>query len=126
VKIILNVIFALSSGSAFASTTNINCKINYISIDGIGSIHAVQSVELSPFTYKKIPIGNFTLEVGLGGIATISTGEKYPVVSVQIFDNKFEAAQDGEVSVNPNYPAQASYQADESNESLNVSCTLAR
>jgi hypothetical protein len=73
---------------------------------------------------QEFKIGNLVLDVAVGGAATISTGEKFQVVTVWINDKNYAAPQAGAVSANPAYPAKAFYEIEETKEALEVTCSL--
>ena len=118
----LFIAIALLFGSqAYALAAKVECQISYTASNG-STINSVESVKLEQFASKRISIGRLSLEIGLGSDTTISTGQIWPAVSIEIFDNQYLTPQAGTISADPRIPAKAAYQVTDDKESVSVSC----
>ena len=125
--ILVSGLIALSIGSSsFADASKgIVCLVSSVSSQGVAKSNVRYEFNgLKEFSYKNLDIGNLTLEVGVGSMATLASGEIALLYYVEILDKQYGVARAGEVAMGPGGVAQASFQIDGTKEALAAKCAL--
>lgn len=119
---IFTVLLVLSSGIAQAAV-KIGCHVNYTSVQGVQTGSEVKDLELSPFTYQLYTFGNLCLQIGLGGTATLASGETNPTVSVDVVSRFSPAPLASDFVIKPQVSAQVDYEQTVNQEALIATCS---